>query len=103
LIKSIEKKEEYETNSNLQKLRDSIQKMSGGIKEYIQDVFRKASINKASKIYDHGISMENTAKLLGITMFELAIYAGQTGVSETFFLEPSNVKEKIKIAMEMFE
>jgi hypothetical protein len=77
--------------------------LSGNLKKYIQDVFRKASINEASKIYEHGISMEKTAKLLGITMFELAGYAGQTGISDVPESKTLDVRSRIKLAMEMFE
>jgi hypothetical protein len=84
-------------------IRKAIGKLSGKLKEYIQEVFRKAQINKASKIYEHGISMEQTAKLLGITMFELADYAGQTDISEAPESKTLNIKSRIKLAMEMFE
>ncbi|MFA4952731.1 MAG: hypothetical protein WC584_00755 [Candidatus Pacearchaeota archaeon] len=89
---------------NLNYIRKDIERGSGDFKRHIQDVFRKASINKASKIYEHGISMETTASLLGITMFELASYAGQKQViSEEKEEKTISAKERIKIAMEMFE
>ena len=74
------------------------------MKKHIQDIFRKASINKASKIYEHGISMEKTANLLGITMFELASYAGQREqVLEVPMVKGIDVKSRIKLAMDMFK
>ena len=74
------------------------------MKKYIQDVFRKASINKASKLYEHGISMEKTAKLLGITMFELANYAGQKEeISEAPIVRGIDIKSRIKLAMDIFK
>ena len=72
------------------------------MKKNIQDVFRKASVNKASRIYEHGISMGKTAKLLGITMWELADYAGKTGISDVSESKTLDVKSRIKLAMEMF-
>lgn len=100
-IKSIEKNDENLTRQNLNQIRESINKLSGKLKEYIQDVFRKASINKAAKIYEHGISMETTAKLLGISLWELAGYAGSKEI-ET----PATIideKSRIKLAMGIFE
>jgi hypothetical protein len=41
--------------------------------------------------------------LLGITMFELADYAGQTDISEAPESKTLNIKSRIKLAMEMFE
>ncbi|MFA5856593.1 MAG: hypothetical protein WC867_04495 [Candidatus Pacearchaeota archaeon] len=84
-------------------IRNLIQNISGSLKYYIQDVFRKASINKASKIYEHGISMEKTAKILGISIWELTEYAGQVQTSNNDSNAYLSVKERIKIAEEIFK
>jgi len=101
VIRSIKKNDSL-LDKNLKQLRVEIEKSSGRMKGYAQDVFRKASINKASKIYEHGVSMENTANLLGITMFELASYAGQKGISDTPESRTLGVKQRIKLATEIF-
>ena len=101
-ISAIKKKDEIKFKEGITSLRDIVNKFSGKFKIYIQEVFRKASINKASRIYEHGISMEQTAKMLGITMFELANYAGQTGISDVPESKTLGVKSRIKLAMEMF-
>jgi len=88
---------------NLKQLRTEIGKISPGMKKYIQDVFRKASINKASKIYGHGVSMENTAKLLGISIWELANYAGQTRISDVPESKTLGARERIKLIEEIFK
>ena len=103
LIDYLKKNEEKKFSETLQKIRNRIGNVSGNLKKYIQDVLRKASINKASKIYEHGISLEKTAKLLGITMWELSNYAGQTWISDMNFGKTMDVKQRIKLAMEMFE
>lgn len=102
IIIALKKDDEKKFKESLKLFREAIGKLSGNLKMYIQDVFRKASINKASRIYEHGISMEKTAKLLGITMFELAEYAGQTGISDVFENKTLEVKSRIKLAEEMF-
>ena len=96
------KKEGDLLNRNLKQLRAEIEKISPGMKKYIGDVFRKASINKASKIYGHGVSMENTAKLLGISVWELANYAGQTEISNAPESRTLGVKERIKLVEGIF-
>jgi hypothetical protein len=101
-IIALKKNDEKSFKENLELIRKIINKLSGKLKIYIQDVFRKASINKASRIYEHGISMEKTAKLLGITMFELAEYAGKTGISDVPITKTMDVRSRIKLAMEMF-
>lgn len=88
-----------EINSN----RHLIQKLSGNLKHYIQDVFRRARINKASRIYEHGISMEKTAKILGISLWELAEYAGRTRIGDQNLALTLPIKQRIKLAEEIFQ
>ncbi|MCK9595952.1 hypothetical protein M0R19_02085 [Candidatus Pacearchaeota archaeon] len=101
-INAIKRNDDNRLKESLMLIQKAISKLSGKLKIYIQDVFRKAQINKASKIYEHGISMEKTAKLLGITLFELASYAGQKSESEPL-TRTLDVKSRIKNAMEMFK
>ncbi|MEK6893207.1 MAG: hypothetical protein AABX07_03305 [Nanoarchaeota archaeon] len=86
----------------LEKIRQSITSISPNLKSYIQEVLRKAAINKASKIYEHGISMGQTADLLGITQWELTEYAGQKSVDIISYENPENIKERAKMALEFF-
>ncbi len=101
-IIALKENDEKALKTHLELIRNMIHKLSGHLRRYIQDVFRKASINKASKIYEHGISMERTAGLLGITMFELASYSGQTSISDVPLGITLDARSRIKFAMEMF-
>jgi len=83
-------------------IRKDINKLTGNLKRQIQDVFQRAKINKASRMYEHGISMEKTAKLLGISIWELTEYAGQTGISDVNLNITIPMRQRIKFAMEMF-
>jgi hypothetical protein len=102
-IAAIKKDDDKKLTESLMLVQKAISKLSGKLKAYIQDVFRKAEINKASKIYEHGISMEKTASLLGITMFELASYAGQKPDGNAPLSKTLDVKTRIKTAMDMFK
>jgi len=101
-IDSLKKKNIQEYKENLGKIRDKIDDSDKDVREYIKEVFRKASINKASKIYEHGISMEKTANLLGISIWELQDYSGQTNVSEEM-TKTVPIKKRIKFAMDLFK
>lgn len=101
-IKDIEKKEYEKFRKDFEMIRKAINKLSGKLRKYVEDVFKQAQINKASRLYEHGLSMEQTANLLGITLYDLADYAGKTGISEVNESKTINVKERIKLAMEMF-
>jgi len=103
-IDALGKNQDKKLQENLKFMTDAISNISGELKIYIQDVFRKAQINKASKIYEHGISMEKTAKLLGITMFELASYAGQKPeIANAPLSKTLDVKSRIKLAEAIFK
>jgi len=101
LIAALKENNEQKIRKNLQNIRSSISGLSGNLKKYIEDVFLKAKINKASKIYEHGISMETTASLLGITMYELALYSGQKPDGEAP-AKKITVQQRIKFAEEIF-
>jgi hypothetical protein len=101
-IAAVKKKDEAKLKKSLELIRNSVRKLSGNFKQYIEEVFRKASISKASRIYEHGISMEKTAKLLGITMYELAEYAGKTGIPNMPEGKTTDVKSRIKLVESFF-
>ncbi len=101
---AIKKNDDKKIRENMEMMRNAVNKLSGKLKSYVQDVFRKAEINKASKIYEHGISMEKTAGLLGLTVFELASYAGQKQDISTAPLSYTlDVKTRIKTAQQFFK
>lgn len=100
---SLENKSYKKFSVTLSKITDKIKNLQGDVKNLVQDVFDKAKINKASKIYEHGISMEETSKLLGITLWDLASYTGQrSDISDNQFNKTVDQKTRIKIAMEIF-
>jgi len=101
-IKDLESEGGLHVGDDLGTITKEIEKLSGALKKYIQDVFWKGRINKASRIYEHGISMEKTAKLLGITMYELASYAGQARIDDVPLENTMDVRKRVKTAMEMF-
>lgn len=102
-IENLEKGRAENFREEIKSIEKEINALSGKFRQYVQDVFRKAEINKASRVYEHGISMEQTAKLLGITIWELAEYAGQTGISDVNLTVTMPVKQRIKQAEEIFE
>ncbi len=103
-LNAIKKKDDKKLRESLALTEKTISKLSGALKIYIQDVFRKAQINKASKIYEHGISMEKTAHLLGVSLYELASYAGQKPETyEVSLTKTMDIKSRIKLAEDMFK
>ena len=102
-IKDVEDKQFDEFRKDFEMIRKAINKISGKLRKYIEEVFTQAEINKASRIHAHGVSMEQTANLLGVTLYDLADYVGKTGISEVPENQTMNVKDRIKMAEEFFK
>ena len=52
------------------------------LKLYTEEVIHQARIKKASKLYEHGISVGRTSDLLGISQWELINYLGKTTIPD---------------------
>jgi len=109
MLKDIDSAIENLKQNNLEKFRNSlkdirvsIESISGHLRDYIKEVFRNAEINKASRIYEHGISLSQTANLLGISTFELAEYAGKTGIGDVDLSVTKKIKDRIKVSEDFF-
>jgi hypothetical protein len=102
-IKSLEKNDIDSTRIYLGEIRNSLNKISSNLSVYIKDIFRKAEINKAFKLYEHGLSTQKTAELLGINLWDLASYIGQSTVSDAKVAITMPEKNRIKMAEEFFE
>lgn len=102
-INSLKKEDIDSFRENMISIRRETEKITSKLKEYILDVFRKASINKASRIYEHGISREETARLLGITEWELSEYVGATGIADVDLSITKPILERLKFAKDLFE
>jgi len=107
---NLEKASRFLEKDNINKFKESIMEieklinsLTGNFKTHVQQVFEKAKINKASRIYEHGVSMERTAELLGITIFELAEYAGKTGISDIDLSMTLPVEKRIKYVADIFK
>ncbi len=101
-IKALKENKIDKYEKAMQMSRKAITSTSLNIKPYIQDVIRKASINKASKIYEHGISLGQTAEILGLSLWELSEYTGQTRIPDVKYNITENVEKRAKMALEFF-
>lgn len=102
-IKDLENNNEEKFRKDFLMIRKAINKVSGKLRKYIEDVFKKAEINKASRLYEHGLSLGKTAQLLGVSQYDLQNYAGQTGISDAPYNKTVDVKYRIKILEGMFQ
>jgi len=86
---------------NLKKVLSLIGKIEKKLKWYIEDVLSKAKIVKASKLYEHGLSIETTAHLLGVSQWDLLSYVGKTKIIDKF-PDAIPVEERISKARKIF-
>jgi hypothetical protein len=101
-ISALEKNNFEAQERHLLKARQTLELVAHNIHSYVAEVLRKAAINKGSKLYEHGLSLEQTAKLLGITQWELSEYTGQKDVAEVKYNKTLNTKERAKMALDFF-
>ena len=101
-IFALEKDDVERFRTSVGKVRGDIEKISSSLKSYIRDVFYKAEVNKASKLYEHGLSLEQTSHLLGVSLWDLSSYVGQSTISEAHANVSLPIKQRIKIAEEIF-
>ncbi len=86
--------------SIVKKLLKEIGHYDEQLKIYIQEVIEQARVKKASKLYEHGISIARTAELLGLSQWELQSYIGKT-VPEIPH-EGMKITERLRRARELF-
>ncbi|MCH7850812.1 MAG: hypothetical protein IH845_04180 [Nanoarchaeota archaeon] len=101
-IKALERGEIDKARVYYGRIRNSINSIEGNLGIYIKDIFRKAEINKAFKLYEHGLSSEQTANLLGISLWDLSSYIGQSHISNAKHAISLPIKKRIKIAEDIF-
>lgn len=100
--KSLKNNKIQQFEEDLLKARSALTSMSINLKPYIEEVLQKAKVNKAGKIYEHGISLGKTAQLLGISQWELSEYTGQGKSADSIFNESINIKKRAEMALEFF-
>ena len=102
-IGALEKKNVKNARIYLGRIRNSLNRIEGNLSDYIKDVFNKAEINKAFKLYEHGLSSEKTAEMLGVSLWDMASYIGQSSISEAKVAISMPVAERVKIAEGIFD
>lgn len=88
-------------DSALKKIIRIISRKDKVINKYIQHVINEAEIKKGSRIYEHGISLAQTAEILGISQWELMIYIGHTNIAEES-TEKTSIRKRLEYARKIF-
>jgi phosphomannomutase len=98
---SLEKGDLEQYQHNIKRIMESVSAFDQEMNLYIQKVIDEAEIKKGSRIYEHGISLAQTAELLGVSQWELMKYLGQTKIADGFE-EEYPLSERISHARRLF-
>lgn len=99
-ITELRNEDSEEFARHLEHCKELLKGLSPNLRPDVEDVIQKASLNKASKIYEHGISLAQTSRLLDVSQWDLLNYVGQRTQAENPLNKTLDVKKRAKMAME---
>lgn len=88
-------------NTEIKAIYDMISNVDDQLSMYMQHVITEAQIKKGSRIYEHGISLGQTAEIFGLSQWELMKYVGRTRVSEET-IDTVPIRTRISFARQLF-
>ena len=88
---------------NIKDVLNLAERLESHLKLYMKEVLEKAKIHQASRLHEHGISVGKTAKILGITQWELMEYVGKTGIADVSFSVTKTAAERLKLTRGLFK
>jgi hypothetical protein len=100
-IRSLEKAETISFEKAMKSIVQIIAKQDGSTKFYVEEVLERAQVKKASKIYEHGISLGQAADKIGISLWDLMEYVGRTNIADKFE-DRSNLKSRLEFTRGLF-
>lgn len=98
----LEKDQEEKYKKVIKSILKHIGEVDDKLKLYIDDVLDKAKIVKGSKLYEHGVSIERAAELLGVSQWELMSYVGKTRIIDKYEEEVIPVNIRLDYAKKLF-
>jgi hypothetical protein len=88
-------------NTEMKGLLKAISTIDDNLSRYMQHVITEAKIKKGSRIYEHGISLRQTAEIFGLSQWELMKYIGKTKMSE-YAATTIPIKKRMEFARQLF-
>ncbi|MBR9677114.1 hypothetical protein GOV04_03165 [Candidatus Woesearchaeota archaeon] len=99
-IKKLEHQDSRGFLKTLKSLFTIIKKIDSKTTMYIQHVLEQSGIKKGSRIYEHGISLAQTATVLDVNQWELMNYVGKTSFIERE--KDTGLLARLKLARKIF-
>jgi len=101
-INSFKEKDIDEATRHLEHAKSLLTDLSPSVKQDVEEVIHRASVNKATRIYEHGISLQKTSKLLGVSQWEMAEYIGNRNMFDNPLNQTIDEKKRAKMALDFF-
>jgi len=98
---ALQKSKTQQYEKLIKKLLNEISSIDKKMNLYIQKIINEAEIKKGSKLYEHGISLAQTANLIGVSQWEMMKYIGNTNIADKFD-EDINVMTRINHTRRLF-
>lgn len=99
-IASLKEQDMQEFSRHLDHAQELMVSMSSDLRTAVEDVIKKAQLNKAGKMYEHGISLQQTARIINVSPWELVSYVGQGNTLENPLMKTIDVKKRVKMLMD---
>ncbi len=97
---SLEQKDDVQYREVIKNVFSLIKRIDNKLDLYVGEVIYHASIKKATKMHDHGISVGRASELAGTTQWEMLNYLGKTKVDEHDLF--GYVRKRLNFARSMF-
>jgi hypothetical protein len=101
-LKFLEESNINKYESEMKEIIKDISTKDEKTKFYIQEVLERSQIKKASRMFEHGISMGQVADALGISIWDLMDYIGKTRIVDQFNYK-TNTMKKLELARQLFK
>lgn len=102
LKENLEKNNLKQYETLVKDIYKTIAKNNTKFRFYVEEVIELAQVKKGSKIYDHGISLSQSANILGISQWELMDYIGKTKMEDNF-QNKEDIKAKLEFTRALFK
>ena len=102
-INQLEKNDIVGFDIKMKQILREIARMDFRFGEHIEFVIKKAKLEKATKIIEHGISTGRVADILGLNEWELMEYLGERRFHDNVLTITKSVEERMNAAKKLFK
>jgi len=99
---ALEKKDEGGYRYRIKQVFKALNKLVDNIGVLASEVLHHSKIKKASRIFEHGISMGRVSKLLGISKWEIMDYIGHTHIHDISEVKTKSISRRLEDVKKVF-